>query len=205
MQNPAIVCNPCSHLEIIAKEFILVLEYVKRMEKVEDNVEKLKLLTAGLIGNYSYNLCRAKGKGPLNPFLGETYSAEMEDGTKIYLEFMSSNPIVTYVNIVGPHESFTLNGKLSFELKVKATMNSAKSIFKGNYKLKFKDGNLYEFSWPNMKIHSILSSPVIIFGEPTEIYDWSNLLRAQVDFPQKPKEGVFGMFKSKPKEKFIPN
>ena len=44
-------------------------------------------------------------------------------------------------------------------------MNSAKSTVSGKYNVKLSDGTLYEFSWPNMEIKSLMSSPICIFSQ----------------------------------------
>ena len=58
-----------------------------------------------------------------------------------------------------------MNGKLIFNVYIAKTMNSAKSTVTGSYSLKLKDGTEYEFSWPNMEIKSLMSSPTCIFSE----------------------------------------
>ncbi len=74
------------------------------MLKEKDAVEKLKLLTAGIIGNFSFNIFKSGGKGPVNPLLGETLSGSMEDGSNIYLEQISMNPFSTLIHIIGPQK-----------------------------------------------------------------------------------------------------
>ena len=51
------------------------------MVKEKDPIERMRLLLAGYIGNWTYNVYASKGRGPLNPLLGETYHSYMEDGT----------------------------------------------------------------------------------------------------------------------------
>ena len=97
MQNPAIVSLPQSHLSIIAREYSILIDFIKKMNETEDLVERMRLLTAGFIGNWSYNVYLSKGRGPLNPFLGETYHSKMEDGTEIFIEFVSVKPSTVLV------------------------------------------------------------------------------------------------------------
>lgn len=60
--------------------------YIKAMTKCEDPLERMKILTSGVIGKTLPNLLKSGGKGPLNPILGETYSVKTNDGCEIYLE-----------------------------------------------------------------------------------------------------------------------
>lgn len=43
------------------------------MVNEKDKVERMKLLVSGIVGNLAYNVIRLGGKGPVNPFVGETY------------------------------------------------------------------------------------------------------------------------------------
>lgn len=73
MQRPAALSNPTSHIQVIANEYCVLTRYVEAALAVKDPVERLKLVTAGLIGNLSLNVYGSRGKGPVNPSLGETY------------------------------------------------------------------------------------------------------------------------------------
>ena len=74
MQRPGLISMPESHLQLIAYEYALMTKYLKACVNEKDPLERLKLITAGLIGNLSYNVYRSKGKGPVNPTLGETFT-----------------------------------------------------------------------------------------------------------------------------------
>lgn len=74
MQRPTMLSMPESHLQMLSHEFSLALEYFEVAATVQDELERLKIIIAGVIGNLSSNVFRAKGKGPLNPTLGETFS-----------------------------------------------------------------------------------------------------------------------------------
>lgn len=132
------------------------------MNETEDKVERMRLLTAGFIGNWCYNVYLSTGRGPLNPFLGETYHSKMEDGTEIYLEFVSVKPSTVLVQIIS--ENFTFTGNMVFEVTVAKTMNSAKSKIFGDYHLTLEDNTKYDFKWPYMEIKSLLSSPICMFS-----------------------------------------
>lgn len=72
MQRPTILSNPESHLQVLASEFALAFEYYQMAANVQNDVDRLKLIIAGTVGNMSHNVYRSAGKGPVNPTLGET-------------------------------------------------------------------------------------------------------------------------------------
>lgn len=74
MQRPTLLTIPESHLQVLSLEFALMLEYFSAAKDIQNDVERLKMVTSGIIGNMPYNVFRLKGKGPVNPTLGETYS-----------------------------------------------------------------------------------------------------------------------------------
>ena len=74
MQRPTILSLPESHLQMLSHEFNLALEYFSMASQVTDDLARLKIIVAGIIGNMSLNVFRSKGKGPVNPTLGETFS-----------------------------------------------------------------------------------------------------------------------------------
>ena len=74
MQRPGLISMAESHLQLLAYEFALLVRYIKAGVNEKDPLERLKLITTGIIGNLSYNVYRSKGKGPINPTLGETFS-----------------------------------------------------------------------------------------------------------------------------------
>lgn len=74
MQRPTLLCMAESHLQLIVYEFAMSVRYFEAASKQTDPLERMKLITAGIVGNFSYNVYRSKGKGPVNPVLGESYS-----------------------------------------------------------------------------------------------------------------------------------
>lgn len=72
MQRPTTLSNPVSHVQLMANELAVVVDKCKLMIGTTDPLDRLKLLTAGIVGNLSYNVLRSGGKGPVNPVLGET-------------------------------------------------------------------------------------------------------------------------------------
>lgn len=73
MQRPTMMSNPESHVQVMTNELALVVEKCKLMVGITDPLDRMKHLVSGIVGNLSYNVFKAEGKGPVNPTLGETY------------------------------------------------------------------------------------------------------------------------------------
>ena len=72
MQRPVMLSNPVSHVQLMPNELCVIVQKCKQMLAVADPLDRLQLLTSGIIGNLAYNVLRSGGKGPVNPILGET-------------------------------------------------------------------------------------------------------------------------------------
>ena len=78
MQRPTLLSVPESHVQLVVDEFCLAVRYFKAASEETNPLERLKLITAGIVGNFTHNLYRLKGKGPLNPLVGETYAVSLK-------------------------------------------------------------------------------------------------------------------------------
>ena len=74
----------------------------------------------------------------------------MADGTQIYLEQVSMTPFTTHVYIIGPNEDFKFSATVKFELQVSMNLSNAKGINYSNFKIVFKSGPEYKFTWPEV-------------------------------------------------------
>ena len=72
MQRPVMLSNPVSHVQLMPNELCVIVQKCKQMLTVTDPLDRLQLLVSGIVGNLAYNVLRSGGKGPVNPFLGET-------------------------------------------------------------------------------------------------------------------------------------
>jgi hypothetical protein len=82
----------------------------------------------------------------LNPILGETYQADGEDGTRVYLEQTEHRPPITHILFEGPDNLYTIRGWSSFQAK--AWINSAALIADGHKVVTFhRDGG--SITWNN--------------------------------------------------------
>ena len=78
-----------------------------------DPVERMKLVMTSNFSWQFYNQLFAK---PLNPILGETYQAQGQDGTQLFLEQTCHHPPRSHFIAIGPNENFTYTGWLEYEI-----------------------------------------------------------------------------------------
>lgn len=89
-------------------EYANLANYLEAAAKTSDPLERIQLVTAGIISNLALNVSLMMGKGPLNPTLGETYQGSLSNGTEIYVEQMSMHPHTTLVYVVGPEDLYNV-------------------------------------------------------------------------------------------------
>ena len=83
---------------------------------------------------------------PLNPILGETYQARMEDGTEVYMEQVCHHPPISYLMLEGPRGLYRYSSYSSFSPK--AHLNSIDLCVKGHKEVVFQDGSKVTFNPP---------------------------------------------------------
>lgn len=111
-QRPALISFPKSHTQLMADEFANLAKYITEAAKKTDPIERLQLVTTGIISNLALNVAQMKGKGPLNPTLGESYAAVLGNGTEVYVEQISMHPHTTLIYIRGPEDLFTVGASV---------------------------------------------------------------------------------------------
>ena len=118
MQRPALVSCSKSHCQLMADEYCSLAKYIEAAAKSTDLTERVRIVTAGVISNLAINVAKMSGKGPLNPTMGETYQAQLSNGTEVYVEQMSMHPHTTLVYIVGPEGLFTVSSTVKVFNKI---------------------------------------------------------------------------------------
>jgi len=109
----------------------------------EDPLERIKLLITAAVSHMEP--CNTFEK-PLNPVLGETYHAYMEDGTQIYCEQTCHHPPISHISIYGPDNLYEFSMHTGYSAK--AGWNSVTVDVTGSKYIKFKDGT--KISWNNL-------------------------------------------------------
>lgn len=70
-------------LEAVARNLSTIPIYMGLAVKATDPIERMKFVISQIVSATIYNKAFEK---PLNPILGETFQAQGQDGSKIYLE-----------------------------------------------------------------------------------------------------------------------
>eukprot|EP00347_Sterkiella_histriomuscorum_P010094 403338699 len=166
-----------SILEVIATVSCVGPAYLNAAAFATDPVERLKyVMTASIAWMYPTH----HWDKPLNPVLGETYQAELPDGSQVYLEQSCHKPPISHVLLEGPEEIYQFSGYSGFSAK--AYLNSiALNVF-GSKVVKFKDGTVIKYNNPcdafNNTFFGILNHQIC--GK-VEFIDEKNGLRAFYD------------------------
>ena len=98
---------PVTLLNLIPKGAQQFPLFMNAAAQCSDPLERLKFV---ILSSVCYiNFTHSFGK-PLNPIIGETYQAHLEDGSAIYMEQISHHPPVSYMLIDGPCNSYQWSG-----------------------------------------------------------------------------------------------
>ena len=88
-----------------------------------------------------------------------------------------------------------------FKINVGINPNKVEAINSGSYTLTFKDGQVLNFNWPNVKIHGILTSePNYFFVDTFDVTDVANGIQAKANFIRTRAKGLMGSMFGKKKE-----
>ena len=115
-----------SILQAVASIAALNPSYMTTAAAHPEPLERMKLVMAWSIAHL--NVVHSFEK-PLNPILGETFVARLDDGTMVYVEQTSHHPPISHAQIVGPDECYTMNLHTGFSAK--AGMNSVQLVVVG--------------------------------------------------------------------------
>jgi len=77
--------------------------------------------------------------------LGETYNAEMMDGSKVFCEQTFHKPPISHIFVEGPNECYKFYGYTGFSAK--AWLNSVTLFVVGTKTIEFTDGT--KIVWNN--------------------------------------------------------
>lgn len=120
-----------------------------RAANAKDPLERMKCISAFLLGGLHVMPTKCRSKAPLNPVLGETYQAQKKDGCKIFLEQTSHHPPIASFFMTGPDKCFEIIGFAETIAKMTG-LNSIKGWREGKSIIKFKDGTLMTWLTPAM-------------------------------------------------------
>lgn len=109
-----------STLEVMATIAGVNPLYMNAAALSADPVERLKFIMCSTV---AFIFPTHQFEKPLNPILGETFQAEGQDGSKVFMEQTSHHPPITNLLFEGPYGLYKMYGWSNF--KAKAWLNSA--------------------------------------------------------------------------------
>lgn len=132
-----------SILTAVAKLSLHAPTYLNAAAMTSDPIERMKNMVTFSI---SYCYSAHTFEKPLNPILGETYQARMEDGTMVMMEQVCHHPPISYMLLEGPKNLYRYYSWSSFSPK--AHLNSIDLNVKGHKEVIFHDGGRISFNPP---------------------------------------------------------
>lgn len=131
-----------SILELISRQSSFAPRFLTRAA-ASDPVERLKLVVTNYIAGLH---CTTGFRKPLNPILGETYQAHMDDGTQIFMEQSSHHPPVSSWHVTGADKCYEFFGFVGYVATFR--YNKFKVLHSGPRVIRFKDGAEITFDSP---------------------------------------------------------
>lgn len=140
---PIKAMSPKSILYAVSQCAIYTPVYLTAAAYSKDPIERMKYV---IVISLSYIYKAHFFDKPLNPILGETYQARLDDGSEIFLEQVCHHPPISYYLQCGPNNCYRYSAYSSFSPK--AHMNSIDLNVVGTKKVEFSDGSSIVFN-PN--------------------------------------------------------
>jgi hypothetical protein len=181
ISRPAIISYPRTYLECIAIDFINT-KFLDKAAETQDPAQRLKYVIAFFMAGFHRNSVDMLTTGPLNPILGETFSAEKRDGTKIFCEQISHHPPVSAYLINHPTNAYKLYGKGEVTAKM-AGLNTIDGARTGETIIEFSDGAKIVVSNPEMRIEGLMMGDrTLNFMKSFTFTDQTNQIAADITF-----------------------
>jgi hypothetical protein len=161
-----------SFLQRLASGWRYTPFFLNRAAEISDPLERFKLVIAFALASLSLQVTEKK---PFNPIIGETFQANFEDGTEIFLEQTSHHPPKSNWEVFGPNKNYHFWGY--GEWAASCTGNTVKGYQKGPNNIDFPDGQRISFSEPVIMIRGIMfGERYIEFGSTMTFVDEKNNL-----------------------------
>ena len=183
ISRPASISYPLTFLQAASRDFAYT-EFLLQAALSEDPIYRLQMVTTFIIAGLHINPVAFGNFPPLNPILGETYSASLKDGSKIWLEQTSHHPPVSNWYMEGPNKIFTFNGHGQIRAGL-AGPNTIRASKIGKHVITFSNSDQIEYTAPDMKIKGIiLGQRTVNFEGSFTVKDLKNDLTSTISFVQ---------------------
>ena len=114
-----------------------------------DVLERIRLLSAAIVGGLMIGDFKHLAMRPMNPVLGETCQRVADDGTRFYAEQISHHPPITFIRMEASDDAWYFY----YTVEYKAGISGMRHLLAerlGTLHLHFKDGSYYTFSGGNL-------------------------------------------------------
>ena len=208
---PAIACYHKTQLQGLASSAEIISAYSKKASTEKDQIERLKLITAGFIANWNTFDSETKGKICLPSFEGEHLEGGFQDGTRFEAKHISGSQSEyqsdgftgpgDWILVKGPRDLYTLEClSIISSTVVGLTPNTIKGQRNGKNRLTLKDGTTYEFFYPGARIEKAMANPKrwVYTDNPEgcKVHDITNNLTAKLEILEPEDAGWFGKQKT---------
>ncbi len=185
---PARIFDCISALESMALGARYTPTYLSRAARLSDRLERFKLFVVWAIAQLKLNIKKAS---PLNPTIGETLQAGLDDGTLLYFEQTSHHPPITSCFYEGPQGSYKVFGHIQVDGKM--SLNSMSFYSLSKMTAVFKDGQTLETNaFPTMKLAGLtMGDRKMMYKNCMTCIDRKSKLKAVIFFDYGEKKGIF--------------
>lgn len=191
MSLPVRIFQPRSSIERITDMFLYCNHYLARAAAAADDpAERVKYVMGFAMAALPHGISQWK---PFNPLLGETFQAELQDGTTIDCEHTSHHPPIT--NFYVKNNLYTLYGNLTYNAEIHA--NSLNMFSEGWVTVEFKDGHKVKFHLPNLYVWGlVINSRGLQYTAALTVLDQKNQIKGVAKYSADTKTGITGFFSS---------
>jgi len=144
-----IIFDKRSLLQVPAYELSFAPYFLDRAALYSDPIEKLKWVGVFLFSQLHLSPLQTK---PFNPILGETFSFEIGNSIKVYLEQTEHKPPTSNFLVYG--NGYKAYGYVITEASTGANSISARKT--GKYIIEFKDGTKHSLYFPSVSIKGLM-------------------------------------------------
>ena len=181
ISRPASITFSMTYLQAACRDFSFS-SFLNEAALTENPVVRMQLVCAFIVSGLHINPMEFKNKPPLNPILGETHTAELRDGTKIWLEQTCHHPPITSWYMQGPNNLYVFYGHGQIIAGLSGA-NTIKASKQGKHVITFRNGDVLEYTAPSMKISGVvLGQRNVNFEGTFEVLDHTHSLVATFTF-----------------------
>lgn len=178
---PVNIFEPRSYLEKLADVWVYP-RYLTAAAQANDPVERMKLVVSWFIAGLHHAF--ENWRKPFNPILGETWQAQLSDGTAMFMEQISHHPPVSVFHMEGPGGIYTFRGLSQPTVSIVVKYYGFKTVAKGFRFVNFPDGTRIELHYPQYCIKNVVysSRPRAEVDGQAILVDPKNKLKAVLSF-----------------------